>query len=288
MKYSGRRGGRRFALSFISLFSVLGSGCVTTPEFDKLSGITPATIVEVVKCELIWAAEDHPQLVGSPPWVAVADLTLQVDETTTLTPSFSHTDVVSRTFSRVFNWGVKLDTQAQRIYTQSVTFRIRSLKDPAGRCANRESIGGAGFALNGRLGLSEIVGMAFGSTKYVPGKSGAAGNFEPRDKYLALLAAAASGPRNEAKSKYFGQALEFVVTKNINSVGPTWVLTFFRGPGGFMKIERGDTNKLAISFAPDTRGEENAESAAAYSNSTLLQQNSASRLNQIQQMLNVP
>jgi hypothetical protein len=55
-----------------------------------------------------------------------------------------------------------------------------------------------------------------------------------------------------------------------------------------MKIERGDTNKLAISFAPDTRGEENAESAAAYSNSTLLQQNSASRLNQIQQMLNVP
>ena len=70
--------------------------------------------------------------------------------------------------SHVFNWGVKLDTQAQRIYTQSITFKINDLEDPLGQCTNRDLISGAGISLNGRLGLSEIVGMAFGAAKFDP------------------------------------------------------------------------------------------------------------------------
>jgi len=294
MVCSCRRRSRSLALFSVTFVSALVSGCVTLPEFDKVTGITPASIVQVIKCELIWARQDNKQLQDghSPAWLAVADLTLQVDETTTLTPSFAHTDMVSRSLSRLFNWGVKLDTRAQRIYTQSVTFKIPELHDP--RCANRDSIGGAGFALNGSLGLSEIVRMAFGSSQYVPTKDG--GVFGPPDykeRYMAELAKA-DKPK-AAKSKYFGQSLSFIVTKNINKVGPTWVLSFFKGPGGFLTMERGDTNKLAISFAayepgvkfagPGGLGEYNAEAAAAYSNSTLLQQDSASRLNQIQQSL---
>jgi len=70
-----------------------------------------------------------------PPWLAVADLTSEVDEGATLTPSFTRTDVISKTVSHVFNWGVKLDTQSQRIYTQSITFRIDELNDE--RCKDR-------------------------------------------------------------------------------------------------------------------------------------------------------
>jgi len=277
MSCSCRRRSRSFALFSVAFLSVLVSGCVTLPEFDKLSGITPTTIVEVVKCELIWAKKDHDELRSFPPWVAVAELTLQVDETTSLTPSFTHTDVVSRSLSRLFNWGVKLDTRAKRIYTQSVTFNMDdSLQDPAGHCANRDSVDGVGFALNGRLGLSEIVGMAFGSAKYVPGEGNEGGHLE--SNYFTLRDAAPGGPKKGAKSKYFGQTLEFVVTKNINKVGPTWVLSFFKGPGGFLTMERGDTNKLLISFAPN-------EGLAAYSNATLRDENQTSRLNQIQQSL---
>lgn len=270
------RSGRCRALLLAFIFSMLSGGCVTMPEFDKMSGITPATIVQVVKCELIWARSDHPQLwgdarTGVKQWVAVADLTLQVDESTTLTPSFTHTDVVSRSFSRLFNWGVKLDTKAQRTYTQSVAFEIADLKDPAGECSDRESVGGGRFALNGRIGLSEVVGMAFGAAKYVPNEG-----FEPHDRYP--LAKDAREPKSRTGSKYFGQSLQFVVTKNVNKVGPTWVLTFFKGPGGFLTMERGDTNKLAISFAPDVN-------VANMSNNILLQQDTASRLIQIEQQL---
>jgi hypothetical protein len=258
----------------IALHSAATGGCVTTPEFDKLSGITPTTIVQVVKCELIWARDDHPQLLGAQTtggtrWVAVADLTLQVDESASLAPSFTHTDVVSRSLSRVFNWGVKLDTKAQRTYTQSVAFEIAELTDPAGQCADREAIGGGRFALNGQIGLSEIVGMAFSAAKYVPGQG-----FEPHPEYLVKDDKA----KSRTGSKYFGQSLQFVVSKNVNKVGPTWVLTFFRGPGGFLTMERGDTNKLAISFAPDVK-------TATFSNSMLLQQDTASRLIQIEQEL---
>ncbi len=278
--------------NFVFLVIVLGAlgvgGCVTTPEFDAVSGVTPATIADVVKCELIWAREDHPQLSGqpgekSPPWLAVADLTLQVDESATLTPAFTHTDVVSKAVSHVFGWGIKFDTQAQRIYTQSITFKIDKLKDPTHRCDNRELVAGTGFSLNGRLGLSEVVGMAFASSKYVPAEGGGLGGLENKALKLASAKAASGG---ESKNKYFGQALEFVVTKNLNGVGPTWILTFFRGPGGFFKVERGDTHKLSISFAPYSPGApDRGENIATYGNSTLLQQNSASRLNQIQQKL---
>jgi hypothetical protein len=275
MSCSRRRQGRSLALFSVAFLSVLSSGCVTIPEFDKLSGITPVTIVEVVRCELYWAYQDHKELQGYPPWYAVADLTLQIDETTSLTPSFTHTDMVSRSLSRMFNWGVKLDTSAKRIYTQSVTFDIREIGIDENnrnrkRCADRDSIGGVGFALNGRLGLSEIVSMAFEAARYVAGKD----RFEPH-KYAAL-----AEKEKGSGSKYFGQSLEFVVTKNINKVGPTWVLTFFKGPGGFLTMERGDTNKLLISFSPDKK-------AATRGVDTLRQEGAIMKLDQIDQKVDL-
>jgi hypothetical protein len=180
MRFSSRPEVGRHSISVI-FGSILLSGCVTTPEFDKLTGITPKTIADVIKCELIWAREDHPDLAGRkndpayPPWLAVADLTLEVDEGATLTPSFTHTDVISKTVSHVFNWGLKLDSQSQRIFTQSITFKIDELNDE--RCKSRD-IGGTGFALNGNLGLSEIVRMAQESAKYEP----ETGAFGPRPR----------------------------------------------------------------------------------------------------------
>jgi hypothetical protein len=172
--------------------------------------------------------------------------------------------------------GIETRFPISKNFTQSITFKIDELNDE--RCKSRD-IGGTGFALNGNLGLSEIVRMAQESAKYEP----ETGAFGPRAK-----AAGGGGGGGGGGTKYFGQSLQFVVTKNINGAGPTWVLTFFKGPGGFLKVERGDTDKLLISFAPyNKKAPDRAEAAARYSNS-MLQQNtlpSSILINQLQQKL---
>ena len=143
---------------------LLVSGCVTTPQFETLSGVTPKTIVDVIECELIEAREkirnankrlDKKKQPTLDEWTAVADLTLQVDEDASLAPAFAHTDVVSKSLTRAFDWGVKFNTQATRIYTETVTFKIADLKT-CRRPATR-------LSLNGNLGLDETIAMAFGT-----------------------------------------------------------------------------------------------------------------------------
>src|SRR5262245_27175816 len=118
------------AIPSILFVSLATSGCASPPHFDRISGVTPKTIVDVIECEIIAAKkknnirvnrEARLKLLGKLPknhqirdlrhFQAVAELTLQVDEQTILAPSFTHTEVVSRTFTRAFDWGVKLDTQ---------------------------------------------------------------------------------------------------------------------------------------------------------------------------------
>jgi hypothetical protein len=277
--------------SVIALQSLVG-GCVTTPEFDRVSGVTPQTIAKVIKCELIRARTDHVQLVGKDPatgihtpnfpvWLAVAELTLTVDETATLTPSFTHTNIVSKTVSEAFSWGVKFDTQASRTYNQTITFRIDQL-EPDPECAELRR----GILLNGSLGLSEAVGMAFSAAQLKKFND----NWQFERKFAPSSEAKAAGGKGGAKGDYFGQTLDFAVIKNLNGLGPTWVLTFFKGPGGFGKVERGDEQKLTISFAPYERGSErSAESAAqaAVFNNTILLEHSlpANIINRVERRL---
>ncbi len=147
------------------LVCLLVSGCVTTPQFETLSGVTPKTIVDVIECELIEARQkirdankntaDKKKRPTLDEWTAVADLTLQVDEEASLAPAFTHTDVVSKSLTRVFDWGVKFNTQATRIYTETVTFKIADLKT----CRRPPTK----LSLNGNLGLQEVIDMAFGA-----------------------------------------------------------------------------------------------------------------------------
>src|SRR5262245_43143144 len=158
--------------------SLVTSGCATTPGFEKITGVTPKTIVDVLECEIIAAKKKNAlrlvrerrlQRMGKLPkgyalrdlttYVAVAELTLQVDEQATLVPSFTHTDVVSKTFTRTFDWGVKLDTQSHRAYSESITFVIGRMSDDKNSCERLR----AGISINGKLGIEEVVDMAFGS-----------------------------------------------------------------------------------------------------------------------------
>jgi hypothetical protein len=152
--------------AFLALAIILPvAGCVSIPQFDSLSGVTPKTIVDTIECELITARNKveaarrrNNKLPSLCDYVAVADLSLQVDEQMVLAPSFTHTNVISKSLTRVFDWGVKLDTQAQRTFSQSVTFEISNLDLDRNRRCDRPD---GGVSLNGNLGLGEVVEMAF-------------------------------------------------------------------------------------------------------------------------------
>lgn len=47
----------------------------------------------------------------------------------------------------------------------------------------------------------------------------------------------------------FGGYVNFVITKNLNSVGPTWTLTHFKGPGSLAGVAEVNTDKLTFAFA---------------------------------------
>ena len=113
--------------------SLVTSACATTPGFEKLTGVRPKTIIDTIECEIIATKNKNAikvardlnrirmrELPKTHPirdlrqYVAVADLTLQVDEQATLVPSFTQTDIISKSFTRAFDWGVKLDSQSHR------------------------------------------------------------------------------------------------------------------------------------------------------------------------------
>lgn len=240
--------------------SLVTSACATTPRFDKITGVTPKVIVDVLECEIIAAKQKNrirrarqeelkrmkvlpanyviPDLER---YYAVAELTLQVDEQATLAPSFTHTDPVSKTFTRVFDWGVKLDTQAHRVYSETVAFRINGMHDSKNSCAERR----AGISLKGKLGIDEVVDMAFGS-------------IDPDDQGIDFPEGTAevgdsggrrgSGSKSASKS-VFGTSLEFSIVGAITASGPTWTLVHFKGPGKLFGTQRNDTHKVTISFA---------------------------------------
>jgi len=237
--------------------SLVTSGCATTPGFEKITGVTPKTIVDVLECEIIAAKKKNAlrlvrerrlQRMGKLPkgyalrdlttYVAVAELTLQVDEQATLVPSFTHTDVVSKTFTRTFDWGVKLDTQSHRAYSESITFVIGRMSDDKNSCERLR----AGISLNGKLGIEEVVDMAFGS-------------IDPDDEGIDLPTSApetggGSSSRQGSGSKgAFGTSLEFNLAGAITASGPSFTLVHFKGPGKLFATQRNDTHKITISFA---------------------------------------
>ena len=242
---------------------MLSCGCVNTPRLDTISGVKPKTVIDVIACELIEARQKFPRLQyrnsRDEYWVAVADLTFQVDEQLTLAPSFTHTDVVSKELTRAFDWGLKFDTQAQRIYNESVFFPVGELKT----CDHRA---GSGISLNGKLGLVEVIDLAFGS-------------IDEHEKELIRFNV------DEKKKSVFGTQLQFVVVRNVNSAGPTWSLANFRGPGKLFTAQRGDTHKLSISFALGNKQNPGAAVDRAKNNNLLLLQQSlpSTIINQLKQ-----
>ena len=282
------------------------SGCVSTPSFDQVSGVTPKTIVDTIECELIAARnriEARRRASGKGQslcdYVAVVELSLQVDEQMALAPSFTHTNVVSKSLTRAFDWGLKLDTQSQRTFSQDVSFEIRKLDLNKDRRCDRPA---GGVSLNGDLGLEEVIDMGFQTIDPTDAGIRAAEDSPDIGCPLSLdvrppLVRGAPQTRRAAKGKkhggegrkenVFSTHVEFVLLRNINSTGPTWTLQSFRGPGKLFSSQRTDTHGVTVGFArADQRGGvEGAKEAARRQNLDAKQDSLRGNIRQLQQLL---
>jgi hypothetical protein len=205
----------------IAMISAVG-GCGGVPPLDIPSDLTVAHIIDRIQCEVWKARHKYPRF-RNRAWVAVANLTLQVDDSVGLTPkvSFIHPFATEGT-NFAFGASATLKGARQRIYVEQIEILVDKVNK--GSCDRQRD----GFSLTGELGIVETVAIAMSSID-----SDDAVQFQPK-------------PDKDA----FGQTIQFVVTKNVSDLGPTWTLVRFVGPGGLFGAERVDTHRLIISFAP--------------------------------------
>lgn len=221
----------RYGTAICLLLTV--TGCSGAPRLDLPNGrVTVRNIEDRVQCEVFKAARNHPRL-KTEQWVAVAALTLQVDDGAGLSPNLAY---IQPAASFMFNAGAVLSGARERIFDETLSIPIANLSSAICRDDNTSD-----NVLTGELGIIETVDLALRS----------------------------AGPHNvgtfagsSTSTDAFGETLQFVLTVNLNGVGPAWTLTHFTGPGGLAAVNRMNTNKLIISFAPPTAL--SVQSSAAY------------------------
>jgi hypothetical protein len=201
---------------------------MTTPSFETRESITVARLARHIECEVYDAYLKYPRLYKEQ-WVAAAILALQVDEDASLTPSLAHIHPITAATSLMFSEAGKFDTSSQRIFTENMTIEIRALVDAIKKNSFCSAEKSADTDLAGDLGIAEVVKMGFSTASLT--------SYHP-----------STGGGKDASA--FGESVQFIVTMNLNGVGPTWTLKNFKGPGGLFGVSRMDTHKLTISFAP--------------------------------------
>lgn len=225
------------AILAVLLGSLLAS-CSNIDRFDvpknPVTGTpTLRSIVARIKCELAEMAADdykYKAFMDAGDFVVAIQLSLTVNDDGSLAPSFTYTYGL---FS--FNAGAKLEAQREQNFTEQLIWSIKDIRtemilaQEASRKLGREVDSFrcpiVDTNLAGELGLVKSAEMAFTSeglnlnTK-LSGSSGA-----------------------------FGGYVSFVITKNLNAVGPTWTLTHFKGPGSLAGIAEVNTDKLTFAFA---------------------------------------
>ena len=222
----------RFTALYAALLPIFIGGCAAVvPRFDvptdPASGTpTVRSIVDEITCEFneMLAEPTFREFLLLGDIDVALQLTLTVNDSGGLTPSFTYTNGL---FS--FNAGATLSQSREQNYTETLYYSMRQL-DHDNQLAKAAGKGpichqNADTNLAGNLGLRDAVAIAIQS---------------PNLNFTKKL----SGTDGE-----FGGYVNFVLTKNINAVGPTWTLKHFKGPGSFGALSEVNTDKLVFAFA---------------------------------------
>jgi hypothetical protein len=250
--------------------SLLCVGCAV-PQFDvpyTKGGPTVDSVVRRITCEMReMVVEDdnnpasfHSSFLLTNDYVAEIALSLDVTNTGGLAPSLSYLNPVasfglsgSGTFSeaRDANFTENIQLSFRKIYN-SWKFNHIPFACPS-----------ADTNLAGDLGLRDFVALA----ARTPHLDQGSGSDSP---------------------EVFGGTVQFLVTKQIDSFGPTWTLVHFVGPGS-VNLSQVNTDKITLSFARGTEaGKPLAEHVVQAKANSFLQQLLTSQITTQLNALQVP
>ncbi|WP_156436265.1 hypothetical protein [Bradyrhizobium pachyrhizi] len=223
----------------ILAFSILFlSGCAVdnfdVPR-DESNAPSLKSIVQEVTCELAVIADPNYQYsadMTAGDYVIAVELDLTVNDDGSLAPSFTYTN---GPFS--FGAGAKLDVQREHFISVPLTYSIADLRAQMeadkrasvkfGRKVDSlacPTVADTPLATN--LGIESTVHMAM-NTAHIASQTKLTG----------------------AKAGELAGYTKFVVVKNLNSVGPTWTLTSFKGPGPLAGLSETNTDQVYYAFA---------------------------------------
>lgn len=217
----------------LCLLGVLATSGCGVPEFDipseNPSAPTANTIIDRITCELVdlirpvredGSTYNHRKSLLAGNYQIAVLLSFATADTGQLSPNFKFP--ISPTFS--FNIGITISEKRTHTYSSTINLSIAEILRDWENNNFGDECPKVYRNLAGELGLERIITTGL-TTR----------NTDLR--------------RDISKGGAFGGTIEFVVTKNLNNVGPKWVLDNFEGPGGLARAERVHTNKLTITFA---------------------------------------
>ena len=226
------------------LLVLIGNGLGACSNFDRFDlpknpstgNPSVSSISDRLRCELAYLVSDqfpYSSAVRVSHLVVGAQLDLSVTDEGTLAPNITYIDGL---FS--FNIGARIDISRQQNFTGRLYYSLDEIYDqtkgrmpesdhqyPDGRrmpynCPKVDTY------LAGDLGIAKTVEMGI-LTKGL-------------DLYSTKIGAASGA---------FGGYVNFIVTRNVNMVGPTYTLRHFKGPGSLGSLEEKNNHKITFAFA---------------------------------------
>jgi len=194
---------------------------------------TARTIVARIECELReMVRNDRPDdpttwhrdfLLNHDYEVEVA-LSVEVNNTGGLAPTMSYMNPITATTSYAFGGTATLSESRDHNFTENLQFSIRDIYNDWRTGADPHECPLADTELAGMLGISDFVAMSSVSPNL--------------DQTMNLTS-----------KGVFGGSIQFLVTKSLGTLGPTWTLIHFKGPGGLASLSQVNTDKITLAFA---------------------------------------
>lgn len=215
--------------------ALMCSGCAV-PHFDvptdSAGQPTVRTIVERIQCELRdMVRDDRPDdvssfhrlfLLNGDYDVAIA-LSLEVNDTGGLSPALSYMNAISGgTFTFAANG--TLSESRDHNFTENLQYSLRSIYLDWKTNANPHDCPNPDTNLAGTLGIKDFVAMA-------------------------VLSQGLDASKTIDNGGVFGGSIQFLVTKQLGTFGPTWSLVNFTGPGALATVSEVNTDKITLAFA---------------------------------------
>jgi hypothetical protein len=227
----------KWVLIAAALGASLCGGCAV-PRYDvptdHVGQPTVKSIIDRIQCEIRDMVRDdmgendvtsfHRRFLLNGDYDVEIALSVEVSDTGGLAPTLAYMTPLSPATSFLFNVNGTLSESRDHNFTENIQLSVRTIYTDWKTGLNPHDCPVADTNLSGTLGLKDFVAMAALTPNL--------------DEKQTLSGAGV-----------FGGSIQFLVTKNLSAIGPTWTLVHFTGPGPLGSLSQVNTDKITFAFA---------------------------------------